>query len=256
MRNFSGSNKKYRLKTFLSVIFWLAVWHIASLALEQEILLISPLLVLQKLTELVVQLSFWKSIIFSFIRVIGGFLIAVVLGIIMAVLAFKISFVNIPLRPLMSAIKATPVASYVILCLVFVSSKNLSALISFFMVLPVIYTNILQGLESVDVKLLEMADVFRMGFKNRIKYIYISQTIPYFLSAATVSLGLCWKAGIAAEVIGIPRGSIGERLHMAKIYLDMRELFAWTIVIIVVSFVFEKALLFGIKKLVAYFEGR
>ena len=245
-----------QVKIFLSVIFWLALWHAASVALKQEILLISPLLVVQKLTELVVQLDFWKSIFFSFIRVIGGFAAATALGIISAAGAFKSNVVKTLLQPPMSAIKATPVASYVILCLVFVSSKNLSALISLFMVLPVVYTNILQGLESVDAKLLEMAGVFRMGVKNRVKYIYISQTVPYFLSAATVSLGLCWKAGIAAEVIGIPRGSIGERLYMAKIHLDMRGLFAWTFVIILMSFAFEKALLSGIKKLVAYFEGR
>ena len=102
-----------------------------------------------------------------------------------------------------------------------------------------------------DRKILEMAKVFRVNLRRQIRYIYVSQVLPYFLSAFRLSLGMCWKAGVAAEVIGVPSGSIGEKLYNAKIYLNTPDLFAWTIVIIVISFVFEKCFL-GIVSRVVY----
>ncbi len=108
------------------------------------------------------------------------------------------------------------------------------------MVLPIVYTNVLQGIRSTDKQLLEMADLFNIGWWRRLRYIYIPHLTPYILSACTVSIGLSWKAGVAAEVIGIPTGSIGERLYEAKVYFSTGDLFAWTLVIIALSILAEK----------------
>jgi NitT/TauT family transport system permease protein len=117
------------------------------------------------------------------------------------------------------------------------------------MVLPIIYINFLEGLNSADEKLLQMADVFAVGGIKRIHAIYIPAVLPHFISAVSVGLGFCWKAGIAAEVIGIPSGSIGERLYEAKLFLMTKELFAWTIVIIIISILFEKTIMWVIRRL-------
>ena len=162
----------------------------------------------------------------------GGFLLAALLGILLGALAAGVSPVRQLLEPAVLTIKSIPVASFVILVLIWVPSENLSVVISFLMVFPVIYTNVLNGIESTDRKLLEMAEVFRISLPRRIRYIYASQVLPFFRAGCSVALGLCWKAGVAAEVIGIPDGSIGERLYMAKVYLNTPDLFAWTIVIV------------------------
>ena len=161
------------------------------------------------------------------------------LGIFLAVLAYWSKTVEILIAPVIAVVKSTPVASFIILCLIWIPSRNLSVFISFLMVLPVIYTNILEGIQQTDSKILEMAKVFQVNPGRKIRYIYVSQVLPYFLSACRLSLGMCWKAGVAAEVIGVSSGSIGEKLYNAKIYLNIPDLFAWTIVIIVISFVFE-----------------
>ena len=141
---------------------------------------------------------------------------------------------------IMQTIKAIPVASFVILVLIWISSANLSIVISFLMVFPIIYTNMYEGISNMDRQLLEMADVFGMKGRERFKYIYISQVLPFFRSACSVTLGMCWKAGVAAEVIGLPDRTIGENLYEAKIFLDTASLFAWTVVIICISVLFEK----------------
>lgn len=232
-------SKKKTIKLW-AVIFWLAVWEIASMVIGQEILLVSPVDVLIKLAELIVTLNFWQSVGFSIIKIVSGFLLALILGTSSAALAYRYRRFRELLAPFVHTIKAIPVASFVILVLVWVSSANLSVIISFLMVFPVIYTNLYEGLTQTDKKLLEMAQVFGMGGGRKLKYIYVSQLLPYFKSACSITLGVCWKAGVAAEVIGLPEKTIGENLYEAKIFLDTPSLFAWTVVIICVSVIFEK----------------
>ena len=233
----------------MAVFFWITIWQFASMYLGQEILLASPVSVVRKLFELIFSGNFWQSVGFSFVRIVTGFLLAVLLGIFLAVLAYWSKTVEILIAPVIAVVKSTPVASFIILCLIWIPSRNLSVFISFLMVLPVIYTNILEGIRQTDSKILEMAKVFQVNPGRKIRYIYVSQVLPYFLSACRLSLGMCWKAGVAAEVIGVPSGSIGEKLYNAN--LNTPDLFAWTIVIIVISFVFEKCFL-GIVSRVVY----
>ena len=198
----------------MAVFFWITIWQFASMYLGQEILLASPVSVVRKLFELSFTGNFWQSVGFSFVRIVTGFLLAMFLGIFLAVLAYWSKTVEILIAPVIAVVKSTPVASFIILCLIWIPSRNLSVFISFLMVLP------------------------------------------YFLSACRLSLGMCWKAGVAAEVIGVPSGSIGEKLYNAKIYLNTPDLFAWTIVIIVISFVFEKCFLGIVSSIVYMIEHR
>ena len=108
------------------------------------------------------------------------------------------------------------------------------------MALPIIYIAVLEGLLSTDQQLIEMADVYQIHGWQRIKAIYLSQLMPSLKTATSLAMGFCWKSGIAAEVIGLPTFSIGEHLYNAKVYLDTPALFAWTLVVIVMSALGEK----------------
>lgn len=237
-----NNSKAHRIKIW-AVVFWLLVWQAASIQIGQDILLVSPLSVLVRLGDLVFTADYWYSIYFSLIRIGAGFLLAVAAGTLLAGFGARFMRVYQLLNPLMLAIKATPVASFSILVLIWLPSRNLSVFIALLMVLPIVYTNVLDGIQNTDTRLLEMAKVFRIPALRRIRFIYIPQIMPFFRAACTVSLGLCWKAGVAAEVIGIPKGSIGEKLYEAKIYLSTPDLFAWTLTIILISLLFEKVFL-------------
>lgn len=244
--------KKISKAHILAIIFWIIVWQISSMIIDQEILLVSPFSALKRLLQLSMEASFWRSILFSFIKITAGFTLAFITGIIFAIIASNNKNFKILIEPLILTIQTVPVASFIILCLIWISSKNLSILISFLMVLPVIYRNILDGINSIPKELEDMAKVFKVSKLKKIRYIYLSQLSPYLRAACTVSLGLCWKSGIAAEVIGMPSNSIGENLYEAKIYLNTPDLFAWTIVIIIISVCFQK----GFLLLIDYFFKR
>ena len=226
-----------------AVIFWLAVWQCASMAIHQELFLVSPVRVLLRLGELALEPPFWGSIASSLLRIGGGFFLATALGTALAVLAARFFRVRELLEPLMLAVKSVPVASVIILALLLFSSRYLAILISFLIVLPVVYTNVLAGIREIGRDLREVAQVFRLPAGRAVRYLYLPQVLPYFRSSCAVALGLSWKAGVAAEVIGMPEGSIGEQLQQAKIYLNTPDLLAWTVVIILVSLGFEKLFL-------------
>lgn len=231
---------KKRKIALWAVAFWLIVWEIASISIGQEILLVSPVDVLIKISQLIFEGEFWHAIGFTIVRIIGGFLLAVVLGVVLAVVSVRYKYIRELLEPFIRTVKAIPVASFIILVLIWISSANLSIVISFLMVFPIIYTNIYEGIVQTDPKMIEMANVFKMDLKQQVRYIYCSQVLPYLQSACSISLGMCWKAGIAAEVIGMPNNSIGENLYNAKVFFDTPALFAWTVVIICISIIFEK----------------
>ena len=158
----------------MAVFFWITIWQFASMYLGQEILLASPVSVVRKLFELSFTGNFWQSVGFSFVRIVTGFLLAMFLGIFLAVLAYWSKTVEILIAPVIAVAKSTPVASFIILCLIWIPSRNLSVFISFLMVLPVIYTNILEGIRQTDSKILEMAKVFQVNPGRKIRYINIS----------------------------------------------------------------------------------
>ena len=232
--------KKSRKKQLISILFWLAVWQAAAILIGQEVFLVSPVQALVMLVELLPQAEFWQRVAFSTGRILLGFLLGAVSSVLLAVAAEKSDWVEALLSPVMQLVKATPVASFIILALVWVSGSSLSVLISFLMVLPVLYGAVRTGIESVDLQLLEMAKVFRLPLGKRLRAIWLPEVLPAFRQGCSVALGICWKSGVAAEVIGLPDGSIGDALYRAKITLSTGELFAWTFVIIVLSSVFEK----------------
>ena len=226
-----------------AVVFWLAVWQIASMVIGQDLFLVSPARVVIRLGQLALEGFFWASIASSLLRIGGGFLLATALGILLGSLAARFSRVRELLEPLMLTVKSVPVASFIILALLLFSSRYLAILIAFLIVLPIIYTNVSIGIRETGRDLLEMARVFQIPPWRRVRYLYAPQVLPYFRSACAVAVGLSWKAGVAAEVIGMPEGSIGEQLQQAKIYLNTPDLLAWTVVIVLVSLGFEKLFL-------------
>ena len=226
-----------------AIFLALLLWQVGAMALDSPVLLVTPIRVVSRLLELITQPLFYASIGFSLVRILLGFALGLAAGTLMAVAASRWHIAEVLLWPYITVIKTTPVASFIILCLIWLNSSSLSVFISFLMVLPIVYTNMLTGIRQTDSKLLEMAKLFGVGKLPKLKFIYLPQLRAYIVAACSVSLGLSWKAGSAAEVIGIPDGSIGERLYEAKVYLNSPDLFAWTVVIIVVSLLFEKLFL-------------
>ena len=238
---------KKSLITALCVIFWLILWQILSVCINSKILLVSPIDAAARLFELLPSSDFRGSVLFSMGRILLGFFIGLVLGTALAALSGKFAVIRTLFSPLISAMKSIPVASFTILALFWAGSKNLSVLVAVLICVPIVCSNMLEGIDSLDPKLDEMSRIFKIPAGRKFSGIYLSQLLPYFRSASRLAIGLSWKSGIAAEVIGIPDGSIGEKIFSAKIYLETADLFAWTFVVVLLSFLCEKLFIFAVE---------
>ena len=227
-------------KRTLSVLFALTIWQIAAMLVDTEFLFPTPVGVICRLFTIWREEGFFIAISNSFIKIVSGFLLGLIIGILLALIAARYSIIEQLLWPYMITIKSVPVASFIVLALMWLTSRQLSTFISFLMVLPIIYTNILSGIKNSDREKDKMASVFRMSPMNRVIYIWIPRLKPFMLSACSIAIGLSWKAGVAAELIGIPGGSLGEMLYYSKLYFNTLDLFAWTLIIVLISVLFER----------------
>jgi NitT/TauT family transport system permease protein len=238
--------KKYSGREWLlrvaAVLFALGIWQIAATVINSRVLLVSPVAVAVRLSELVLTFAFWSSVGTSLSRIAVGFFAALTFGAAFAALSARFKVAEIFLSPYIAAVKATPVASFVVLCLLWLDAANLAAVVSFLIVFPVVYANLLGGIRSADRELIEVATVFGANWRQKLTAVYAPQLKPYLAAAVSAGAGMAWKSGVAAEVIALSRGSVGRELLEAKIYLNTTDLFAWTVTVIAASAVFEKAI--------------
>lgn len=231
----------------ISCLIAILVWQITAINVNQKILIVTPVMVMKRLTTIWEVQNFWTSIYFTVQRIAIGYILGLLLGIFLAILSARFRFIKTLLWPWMAIIKSVPVASFVIICLIWLTAKNLSVFISFLIVLPIIYHNILTGLLSLDEKMTQMSRIFKISCYKKIRYIILPQLAPFIYTACSLTVGMAWKAGVAAEIIGTPDGSIGQQLYYAKIFLDTDDLLAWTVIIVMISVISEKIFLVILK---------
>ncbi len=243
MKHSTTNANLLKIQHGMAVVVWIALWQLCSVQINKPLLLPSPSLVAETLFKLAQSELFWRSVAASLGKVLLSFGLAVILGSLLAALAAAVPLLRSFLHPPISVIRATPVASFTILALVWIHSANLPIFVSFLMVLPMIYENVYKGIKNTDPLLLEMAQVYRLSLWKKLRFIYLPAVLPFFTSACINGMGFAWKSGIAAEVLGRPKLAIGKQIYDSKIYVEIPELFAWTLGVILLSMVLEWLLL-------------
>lgn len=242
----SKGKTRLRLHRFLCgaavLIFLVAVWQLCALAVGRTVVLPPPLDVAKRFVALAGTVGFWRALFGSLWRVTTGYLIGVFGGIGIGILMFFVRPVHTLLAPLLAVIRATPVASFIILTLVMLKNAHIPTFITFLMVFPMLAGCTYTALGETDRALLEAAEVYRVRGAARFRALYLPSIEPTLRAQALTALGFAWKAGVAAEVLCYPRNSIGLYLHDAKVHLETTDLFAYTLLVILVSLLLERAL--------------
>lgn len=220
--------------------FWLLVWQLLALLVHNPVLLVGPWETLLALIAMLPTADFWRAVATSLVHIAAGFLAGAALGVLMAALAYRFETVRALLSPFVGAVKAVPVVSFVILVLIWAGSGRLSLFVTAAVVLPILYFNTLEGLRATDVKLLELMRVYRMKGAARLKGVYLPRLRPHLRGAVELAVGMAWKSGVAAEVIGQPVGSLGNELYRAKIYLETDRVLAVTVVTVLLAWALGK----------------
>lgn len=230
---------KKPIKIILIAIFWLIIWELIAIFVGYELLVPSPIKVAERCVYLFGQGEFWAAILSTVLRVVAGFVFGVLFGVIMGWLTNKIKLLSRLFSPLLKIIRATPVASFIILVFVWLKSDTVPIFIAFLTVSPIIWQTVFDGLQNVDTDLQKMAKVYGLSEWKTLWHISAMSLLPEFLTACVNALGFAWKSGVAAEVIALPTVSIGKYLYRAKVVLETADVFACTLTVILLSVIFE-----------------
>ncbi|MCR4767952.1 MAG: ABC transporter permease subunit [Saccharofermentans sp.] len=239
--------KKY-IRTTLIVLIWLVIWQVLALAVNNSILLSGPVETVEALITLGATPPFYLSVGITTGKILLGFLLGGLLGSVLALLSYRINIVKEFLSPFVSVIKSIPVVSFIIIALIWAGSSNVTIIVSAVISFPIFYKNLLEGLLVTDPKMLELAKVYQMKTSKKIRYIYLPSLTPHIKSAISLAIGMAFRGGITAEVVGQPLKSIGNGLYRAKINLATSEMLAWTLVAVLSAFLVEKLISFIVKK--------
>ncbi len=234
-------------RTAAAVLFWLLVWQITAQEVGSVLLLPAPYAVFRRLGELAVTADFWQTALLSLGRVALGLLWGTVLGVALAALSCAFRWADALLSPAIGVIRATPVASFILLVLLWTQRGQVPVIIAALMVLPIVYGNVTRGIREADPKLLELAHAYRFSRWKTVRLVMLPGVRPYFFSAVTTAMGLAWKSGVAAEALCWPKTAIGTEIYYTKLNFETTDLFAWTLVVILLSLGLERLIAFAVR---------
>ena len=242
MKNKQQSSIYKILVAILSVCILFLAWEIVARIIDKPAFIPTFSNTANALISLVKTWNFWKTVFSSLYRIFIGLSAGVILGVLTAVICAKIPILSTIISAVMGVIKATPVASIIIIIWILVGSVNVPTAIALLMVCPIIWQATSEGINSRRKDMDEVAEVFQLSLKKRIRYILIPRVVKIFIPALLTSVGLAWKSGIAAEIISVTKDSIGYYIKTNKDSFDAEYMFAWTGAVVLISLLFEVAI--------------
>jgi len=235
----SISISKNRIISIISVITLLLFWKLLSLIYQSEFILPSPESTILATIKLFTTKDFIFVIGATILRGIAGFVFSFILGILLGIFAGINSSFNAFLKPILVTIRSTPVISLILLALIWFQVDLVPIFIAFLTMFPVICTNVIDGIRNVDRVLVEMSRIYKIKQTKIIKEVYLPAITPFIISGASSAMGFGWRAIIIGEVLSQPQFGIGTLMHTAQTYLLVNELIAWTIIAVIISYLFE-----------------
>lgn len=237
------ASRKKGIRKAIAALLWLALWAGAAALVHRDLLLPGPWTVAKAFAGLARDAAFWKGCAATIGRIAAGFLLGMLAGSALGALSWRFPICGELFGPALAVVKATPVASFILLALVWLRVSNVPVFTAVLIVAPTAYSNVYGGLCAIDRDLLEMADAFHMRLGARLRRLYFPALTPYLRAAVAAGMGMAWKSGVAAEVICIPKYSLGAAMYRAKVYLETPELLAATATVILLSVALEKCAL-------------
>lgn len=234
--------KKRSVKLLLIALFWLLLWQFLSVVVASKLLLPSPFDTVRGVFSLLGDSKFYLDATATIARCVVAIFLSLVFGAFLSVASYRNKLVRDILALPVSLFKAIPIMAVAIYMILLLTAGNVPVLVCFVMCFPIVYTNLLTGLDSMDEDLLEMAKMYDIVGTKRIRFLYLPSLYPYFKSAMSLIAGMSWKAIVTAEVLSIPKFSLGYELMNSKYYLNTDLLFAYVAIIIAISVVFEKVI--------------
>src|SRR5574344_320576 len=241
---------------FASVILMLVIWKVLSMHFGSDFILPSPEKTIVSAFGIIGNIGFLKVVVATLLRGIIGFAIAGSIGIITGVIAGLSPNFNAFMAPVVVTIRSTPVVAFILLALIWLTSDSVPIFIAVLTMFPIVYANVVEGIKNVDGKLVEMARFYKVNRKRIIREVYVPAIMPFIVSGISTAIGIGWRAIIVGEVLSQPKYGIGTDMHAAQLFLKVEVLIAWTVIAVLLSWLFEKLIRLGESKIVVWRERK
>ena len=202
------------LKTILSIFSILAIWELIAFIVNDNFFMPDVIDTFNSLLTIIASGDFFKVLFTAFYRVISGLLLGIILGVFLATLCYKFDIFNTLLAPVISIMKATPVACIIVLLWIRLNYTEIAVFVVVLMVLPIVWQNVFDGYKSIDPSLVEVTRIFELTPLQKLKALILPSMLSYLLPAIITSVGLAWKAEIAAEIM--TNSNIGKLIYDFK----------------------------------------
>ena len=224
-----------------AILFWLGIWQLFASLENNNFLFPDIPATFSALIEIIKSADFYKVIFSTLARVLAGLFAGITIGIVLAIASHHVPVIKALLSPIISVIKSTPVASFIIILWIKMNGNELAIFIAFLMVMPIIWQNLLDGYDAIDSALSEVCLVYEFSFIKKLKILVLPTLFKYLVPGIVTATGLAWKSEIAAEIIAYTKNSIGQNINDAKYFSDTPTVFAWSFIIICFSIALEAA---------------
>ena len=242
------SNKK-KSDLIIGISLLLLIWHLLAMGVGNINIFPTPLAVIGALGKIIAAPNFFTTIALTLSRALTGLVISFILALVLGLLSVNTHFIKMLLYPLVSVMKAIPTAAIIVQLIIWFGPFKAPPIVGFIVIFPLLYAAVVEGLENIDTGIIEMADIYQIPKKYRIKYIYYPSVVSYLSAALDGTIGLCIKVIISAEYISITRNSLGYGIYYGFAYFDMSLVWAWAIVAICISVIIELPLRYVKKRI-------
>ena len=229
----------------IAVVIWISVWEIIARTINLSFVIPTFPDTIRTFFDLLLTADFWQTICTSLLRILLGFVIGAALGIAIAPLTHRSELVYAIISPIMTVIKSTPVASFILVLWCLIGKHSVPTAIGILMVMPIVWQNLSDGFKSIDTRLGEVCTIYEVSPLKKFKILIAPTLMKFLIPALITSSALAWKSGIAAEIIVYAKDSIGKEIIDAKNFFESEKMFAWTMAVVLLSICIE----FVIKKL-------
>lgn len=236
------SNKDSNSLTILSLLLLVLLWFVAAALTGKEIILPGPAATFRALKNLLTGTVFWRSLSATLLRGFAGFGLSYLAGLVLGLFSGLSRPFSVIFRPLLVTMRSTPSISLILLALIWFRADLVAVFVTFLVVFPLVTQNVMDGIRNIDPQLVEMARIYQVKPWRIFRELYLPAITPYLATAAASGLGLTWKVTVTAEVMAAPALGIGVRMDTARIFLQTPEVFAWTLVVVLLGLVFDRVL--------------
>jgi len=185
----------------------------------------------------------WSNLAVTLERVVIGFVLATLTAVPLGIVLGANRALGEFFEPVLPVLNTVSSAIWAIFAIIWFGISNATTIFVVFMTaMPLIITNVWQGTRSVNADFIELAHTLRMPAWKVMTKIYLPTIMPHFFSGARLAFGFGWRVSLVAETLGASSG-VGYRLRQAADLIQTDQVFAWTIIMIIMMATLEMGVL-------------